>query len=123
MVSSPLAHADTSDGALTVLVNRDELGDHDYDSTVDGPQPGIQITVTDARGATVRGITDDKGQFVLLGTGQLSGGRYTVAAEIPPNLSELAPVPASDSYAPFTTTVDVSASSQTLRMGVAPKFA
>ena len=63
---------------------------------VDGPQPGIQIAVTDARGASVRGITDDDGHFVLDGTDQLAGGRYTVAAEIPPNLSELVPVPASE---------------------------
>jgi hypothetical protein len=121
--SSPRAHAETSDGTLTVLVSRDENGDHSYNSAVDGPQPGIQITVIDARGATVRGITDDDGRFVLTGTDQLSGGRYTVAAEIPPSLSELAPVPASDTYAPFTTTVDVSASSQTVRMGVAPGVA
>ena len=120
VVSSPLAHAETSDGTLTVLINRDENGDHSFDSA-DGPQPGIQIEVSDAGGATVRGITDDNGQFVLVGTEQLAGGRYTVTAEIPPNLSELVPVPASSSYAPFVTTVDVSASSQTVRMGVAPR--
>jgi SdrD B-like domain len=119
-VDSQTAHADTSDGTLTVVVNRDENDDHVFESGVDGPQPGIQIAVTDASGATVRGITDDDGQFVLDGTRQLAGGRYTVAAEIPPNLSELAPVPASETYAPFTTTVDVSTSSQTVRMGVAP---
>ena len=113
----------TSDGTLTVLVNRDENGDHGFDAGVDGPQPGIQIAVSDAGGATVRGITDDDGQFVLAGTDQLVGSRYTVAAEIPPSLSELAPVPASASYAPFVTTVDVSASSQTVRMGVAPRTA
>ena len=77
--------------------------------------------MSDAGGATVRGITDDNGQFVLGGTEQLAGGRYRVMAEIPPNLSELVPVPASSSYAPFVTTVDVSASSQTVRMGVAPR--
>lgn len=120
VISSPPAQADTSDGTLTVLVNRDENGDQAYDPGVDGPQPGIQIAVSDAGGATVRGITDDSGQFVLTSTDQLAGGRYTVAAEIPPSLSELAPVPASDSYVPFVTTVDVSASSQTVRMGVAP---
>jgi serine-aspartate repeat-containing protein C/D/E len=120
-VSSPLAHADTSDGTLTVIVNRDEDGDHGYDPAIDGPQPGIQITVTDASGASVRGITDDDGHFVLHGTNQLDGGRYTVTAEIPPNLSELVPVPASDTYASFVTTVDVSTSSQTVRLGVAPR--
>jgi hypothetical protein len=119
-LSSPPAHAEPSDGTLTVLVNRDENGNHGYDPGVDGPQPGIPITVSDAGGATVRGITDDDGQFVLAGTDQLAGGRYTVVAEIPPSLSELAPVPASDTYAPFVTTVDVSSGSQTVRMGVAP---
>jgi hypothetical protein len=119
-VSSPLAHADPSDGTLTVIVNRDEDGDYGYDPGIDGPQPGIQITVTDASGATVRGITDDDGHFVLEGTDQLDGGRYTVAAEIPPNLSELVPVPATSTYASFVTTVDISMSSQTVRMGVAP---
>ncbi len=118
--SSPTARADTSDGTLTVIVNRDENDDHVYDSAVDGPQPGIQISVTDGSGATVRGITDDDGQFVLPASDQLTGGRYTVAAEIPPNLSELAPVPASETYAAFTTTVDVSTGSETVRMGVAP---
>jgi uncharacterized protein (DUF2141 family) len=122
-VSTPFAHADTSDGTLTVLVNREENGDRGYHSGVDGPQPGIQIAVVDARGATVRGITDDRGQFVLIGTSQLTGGRYTVAAEIPPDLSELVPVPASETYAPFVTTVDVSTSSQTVRMAVAPRLA
>ena len=120
-VSAPLAHADTSDGTLTVLVNRDENGDHGYDSGVDGAQPGIQIAVIDAHGATVRGATDDRGQFVLTGTDRLAGGRYTVAAEIPPNLSDLVPVPASETYAPFVTTVDVSTGSQTVRMAVAPR--
>jgi hypothetical protein len=115
---APLASADTSDGTLTVLVSRDENGDHSYDSATDGPQPGIRVTVIDGSGASVRGITDNDGRFVLAGTDQLTGGRYTVAAEIPASLSDLVPVPASDTYAPFTTTVDVSASSQTLRMGV-----
>ena len=118
--SSPVAHADTSDGTLTVIVNRDEDGDNRYDPAVDGPQPGIQIAVTDARGASVHGITDDDGHFVLEGTDQLGGGRYRVAAEIPPNLSELVPVPATSTYASFVTTVDVSTSNQTVRMGVAP---
>ena len=120
-VTSPLASADKSDGILTVLVSRDEDGDHSYDSAIDEPQPGIQVTVIDPRGATVRGITDDDGTFVLPGTDELTGGRYTVTAEIPPSLSELMPVPASDTYAPFTATVDVSAGSQTVRMGVMPR--
>jgi hypothetical protein len=117
-VTSPSASADTSDGTLTVLITRDENGDHRYDSAIDGPQPGIQVTVIDPNGATVRGITDDNGMFVLAGTDDLSGGRYTVVAEIPASLSELVPVPASDTYAPFTTKVDVSTGSQTVRMGV-----
>jgi SdrD B-like domain len=119
-VSPPTAHADSSDGTLTVIVNRDENADEVFEAGVDGPQPGIQITVADLHGATVRGITNDDGEFVLAGTDQLAGGRYTVTAEIPSNLSELAPVSASQSYAPFMTTVDLSTGRQTVRMGVAP---
>src|SRR5918997_7158073 len=61
--SSSLAQADTSDGTLTVFVHRDENGNSGYDSALDGPQPGIQIAVHDAAGATVRGITNDDGKF------------------------------------------------------------
>ena len=53
------------------------------------------------------------------GSDQLSGGQYLVSAAIPPNLSELTPVAASETFASFRTTVDLRAGSRTVRMGVA----
>ena len=105
--SSPAAHAEVADGTLTVLVNRDEDGDSNFDNKTDPPQPGIEVAVTDPAGASVRGITDDNGQFVLTGTDRLAGGQYLVSAAIPPNLSELTPVTTSETFAPFSTTVDL----------------
>ena len=118
--SSPAAHAEVADGTLTVLVNRDEDRDSTYDSQADPPQPGIEVAVTDAAGASIRGITDDDGQFVLTGTDRLAGGQYLVSADIPPNLSELAPVTTSETFASFVTAVDLRGGNQTIRMGVAP---
>ena len=118
---SPPAYAEVSDGTLTVVVHRDEDGDDSYDDGADPPQPGIEIAVTDAAGSSVRGITDDDGRFVLTGTDRLAGGRYLVAAAIPPNLSELVPIDGSETYASFSTAVDLRAGSETVRMGVAPK--
>ena len=117
--SSPQAYADVSDGILTVVVNRDEDGDGSYDDGADPPQPGIEIAVSDASGASVRGITDDEGRFVLPGTDQLSGGQYLVNATVPPSLSELTPVAPSETFASFSTPVDLRGVSRTVRMGVA----
>ena len=117
--SSPAAHAEVADGTLTVLVNRDEDRDSTYDSQTDPPQPGIEVAVTDAAGASIRGITDDDGQFVLTGTDRLAGGQYLVSADIPPNLSELAPVTTSETFASFVTAVDLRGGNQTIRLGVA----
>lgn len=116
---APVAYAEVADGTLTVVVNRDENGDSRYDSQTDPPQPGIEVEVTDAAGASVRGITDDDGQFVLTGTDRLAGGQYLVDAAIPPTLSELAPVTASATFAPFSTKVDLRGGDQTVRLGVA----
>jgi SdrD B-like domain len=118
---SPPAHAEVSDGTLTVVVHRDEDNDGSYDDGGDPPQPGIEIVVTDPAGSSIRGITDDDGRFVLTGTDQLTGGRYQVVAAIPPNLSELVPVDDSVTFASFETAVDLRAGSETVRMGVAPK--
>ena len=101
--------------------HRDEDDDGTYDDGGDPPQPGIEIVVTDPAGASIRGITDDDGRFVLTGTDQLTGGRYQVVAAIPPNLSELVPVDDSLTFASFETTVDLRGGSETVRMGVAPK--
>ena len=115
------AYADATDGTLTVIVNRDVDQNGDYDSAVDAPQPGIKIVVTDASGEVEQGRTDDEGRYDLTGSEKLSGGRYFVVAEIPADLPDLAPVPASDSFSPLSTTVDVSTESETVRMGVASK--
>jgi len=119
VVSAPPAHAEVTDGTLTVVVNRDEDGDGSYDVGADPPQAGIEIAVTDTSGGSVRGITDDNGQFVVSGTDQLAGGRYLVTAAIPPNLSELTPVDSSESFASFSSAVDLRTGDQTVRLGVA----
>ena len=62
------ADGETTDGTLTVIVNRDVDGNQSYDATIDRPQPGIGIAVTDASGARVTGVTDTDGTFVLHGT-------------------------------------------------------
>jgi hypothetical protein len=114
----PAAHADPTDGTLTVIVNRDVDKDGAF-SAADVPQPGIVIVVSDADGEPVTGRTDDDGRFVLTPTDKLTGGRYFVVAEIPADLGDLVPVPASETYSALSTTVDVSADNQTVRMGVA----
>ena len=119
--SLPTASAEVDDGTLTVIVNRDLDGDNAYDAGEDPPQPGIDITVRDAQGKTKQGRTGSDGRYVLEGTDDLVGGLYFVVAEIPSVLSDLGPVPESETFAPLSTTVDVSADSQTVRMGVAVK--
>jgi SdrD B-like domain len=112
------ADAETTDGTLTVIVNLDVDGNGNYDSTVDRPQPGIEIAVTDASGYRVTGNTERDGRFVLAATSKLKGGRYFVVAEIPAR-SDLTPVPESSTFQPLSTTVDVTSEDQTVRMGVA----
>ena len=101
------ADAETTDGTLRVVVNRDVDGNGNYDGTVDQPQRGIEIAVTDAGGARVKGVTERDGTFVVEATSKLEGGRYFVVAEIPEPLSDLTPVPESSSFQPMSTTVDV----------------
>ena len=113
------ADAETTDGTLTVIVDLDVDGNGNYDSTVDRPQPGIKIAVTDASGYRVAGNTERDGRFVLAATSKLKGGRYFVVAEIPAALSDLTPVPESSTFQPLSTTVDVTSEDQTVRMGVA----
>ncbi len=112
------ADAETTDGTLTVIVNRDVDGNRNYDAAIDQPQPGIGIAVTDAGGYRVTGVTDGDGAFVLQGTSKLEGGRYFVAAEIPSVLPGLTPVLDSSTFQPLSTTVDVTSEDQTVRMGV-----
>lgn len=116
------ASADSSDQTLTVVVDRDVDGDGAYSADVDEPEPGIDITVTDASGASEQGVTDEHGEYVLEASDKLSGSRYFVVAEIPADL-DLSPVPESDSFAPLSTTVDVGSEPQKVRMGVATRVA
>ncbi|HSU35466.1 MAG TPA: SdrD B-like domain-containing protein [Propionibacteriaceae bacterium] len=116
------AWADVDDGTLTVIVNQDRNRNNSYDAGEDPPQPGIDITVRDAQGKTKHGRTGSDGRYVLEASDDLAGGLYFVAAEIPSAL-DLVPVPESETFAPLSTTVDVSADSQTVRMGVAVKAA
>jgi hypothetical protein len=112
------ADAETTDGTLTVIVDRDVDGNRNYDVAIDQPQPGIGIAVTDASGHHVSGVTDGDGTYVLDGTSRLEGGRYFVVAEIPAVLPGLTPVLDSSTFQPLSTTVDVTSEDQTVRMGV-----
>jgi hypothetical protein len=112
------ADAETTDGTLTVIVDRDVDGNRNYDVAIDQPQPGIGIAVTDASGHHVSGVTDSDGTYVLDGTSRLKGGRYFVVAEIPAMLPGLTPVLDSSTFQPLSTTVDVTSEDQTVRMGV-----
>lgn len=111
------ALADTTDGTLTVTVAVDRDADGGYDPATDGRQPGILVTVTDAGGGTVSGATDGEGEFVVEPTAELTGGRYFVTAQVPDDLAVIA-LPAGDSFAPFSSTVDVSAGDQAVTLGV-----
>jgi uncharacterized protein (DUF2141 family) len=120
MVALPLpAAAQTTDGTLTVIVDRDVDRNGSYSSNIDQPQPGIEVTVTDASGRNVKGVTGRDGKFILRPSAKLKGGRYFVAAKIPATFDDLAPVPESATFQPLNTTVDVSSQNQTVRMGVA----
>ena len=58
---SPAA-ADPTDGTLTIVVQRDTDASGSYDSGVDNPQPGIEITVRYPGGHTETGVTGDDGR-------------------------------------------------------------
>ncbi|HEY5822106.1 MAG TPA: SdrD B-like domain-containing protein [Propionibacteriaceae bacterium] len=113
------AEADSTDGTLTVSVQRDVDRNGQYDSNIDSPQPGIKITVSDAGGKAIDGETDSNGDFVLGANDTLTGGRYFVVAEIPAALGDLVPVSESDSFQSLSTTADVTSESAAIRMGVA----
>ena len=120
MVVLPLpAAAQSSDGTLTVIVNRDVDRNGNYNGDIDQPQSGIEVTVTDASGRNAKGVTDRDGRFILRASAKLTGGRYFVAAKIPAALDDLVPVPESPTFQPLNTTVDVTSQDQTIRMGVA----
>ncbi len=62
MVVLPLtASAETNDGTLTVIVDRDVDRNGSYSSGIDQPQRDIEIVVTDAAGKSVQGATGSDG--------------------------------------------------------------
>lgn len=117
MVTTP-ARAEPSDGVITVMVDIDTDRDGVYDPGLDTPVAGIEITVTDAAGSAVDGITDSGGHFEVTPTAKLVGGRYFVTAELPDSMGQLIPAPESADFASFSTSVDVTSENQTVRMAV-----
>jgi len=113
------AGAQPTDATLTVIVNRDIDQNGSYSSDIDQPQPGIEISVTDASGHSVHGVTGRDGRFVHRASTKLAGGRYFVVAKVPHSLAGLTPVPESSTFQPWSTTVDLTSETQTVRMGVA----
>ena len=108
------AEAETTDGTLTVIVNRDIDGNGNYDGTIDEPQRH-QDCGNDASGHLVDGVTERDGSFVLAATSTLKGAVFVVA-EIPAVLSGLSPCFESSTFQPLSTTVNVTSENQTVRM-------
>ncbi|MET8722316.1 SdrD B-like domain-containing protein [Streptomyces misionensis] len=106
------AGASTSDGTLTVETLRDFFGTGVINTTMDVPQRGMKVTVTDAAGHHVSGVTDATGKVVVAPSASLSGGRYRVDVTVPaPYSGYLRAAPASTAqnhFDSFTTFVDVS---------------
>ncbi|MDT0269075.1 SdrD B-like domain-containing protein [Streptomyces sp. DSM 44915] len=106
------AVAATSDGTLTVEVLRDFFGTGVINATMDVPQRGIQVDVTDPEGNRVTGVTDVTGRVVVPPSGELTGGRYRVDVTVPaPYADYLRAAPASTAenhFDSFTSFVDVS---------------
>ncbi len=111
------ASADSTDGTLTVTVVLDLDANGRYEPEMDRAQPGVTVTVVDAGGGTVRGTTDEDGRFVVEPTSELAGGRYFVTAAAPDDLGVIPSAP-SESFAPPSSTVDLSAGSQSVTIGV-----
>jgi LPXTG-motif cell wall-anchored protein len=106
------ASASTTDGTLTVQVLRDFFGTGVINSTMDVPQQGMRIDVSDPAGHHVTGITDATGKVVVSPSTVLTGGKYRVDVTIPaPYSNYLQAAPASTAANHFdsaTTFVDVS---------------
>lgn len=77
------AGASTSDGTLTVETLRDFFGTGVINTTMDVPQRGMKVTVTDAAGHHVSGVTDATGKVVVAPSASLTGGRYRVDVTVP----------------------------------------
>ncbi|MDT9680998.1 SdrD B-like domain-containing protein [Streptomyces sp. TRM76323] len=106
------AAASTADGTLTVEVLRDFFGTGVINATMDVPQRGMKVAVTDPAGHVVTGVTDATGKVVVSPSAALSGGRYRVDVSIPaPYSDHLRAAPASTAenhFDSFTSFVDVS---------------
>ncbi|WP_249028299.1 SdrD B-like domain-containing protein [Saccharopolyspora spinosa] len=106
------AGASAADGTLTVEVLRDFFGTGVINTTMDVPQQGMKVDVTDPAGHHVTGITDATGKFVVSPSTVLTGGQYRVDVTVPaPYSNYLRAAPASTAanhFDSFTTFVDVS---------------
>ncbi len=106
------AAASTSDGTLTVEVMRDFFGTGVINATMDVPQRGIKVEVSDPAGHEVTGITDATGKVVVSRSTGLTGGRYRVDVTVPAPYSDyLRAAPASTAvnhFDSFTSFADVS---------------
>ncbi|MFF9819547.1 SdrD B-like domain-containing protein [Streptomyces sp. NPDC014006] len=111
-VTTGTASASTTDGTLTVEVLRDFFGTGVINATMDVPQRGMKVQVSDPAGHTVTGVTDATGKVVVSGPTVLSGGQYRVDVSVPaPYSGYLRPAPASTAdnhFDSFTSFVDVS---------------
>ncbi|MFD7921918.1 SdrD B-like domain-containing protein [Streptomyces sp. NPDC059740] len=106
------AGAASADGTLTVEVLRDFFGTGVINATMDVPQRGMQVEISDPTGHTVTGVTDATGKAVVSQSAVLSGGRYRVDVTVPaPYRDYLRAAPASTAenhFDSFTSFVDVS---------------
>ncbi|MGW2980717.1 SdrD B-like domain-containing protein [Streptomyces humidus] len=106
------AAASTADGTLTVEVLRDFFGTGVINATMDVPQRGMKVKISDPAGHDVTGVTDATGKVVVSRSTALSGGQYRVDVSIPPPYSGyLRAAPASTAenhFDSFTSFVDVS---------------
>ncbi|MBI0376331.1 hypothetical protein JBE27_08600, partial [Streptomyces albiflaviniger] len=106
------ATASTGDGTLTVQVLRDFFGTGVINTTMDVPQRGMKVKVSDPAGHRVSGTTDATGKVVVSKSTELTGGQYRVDVTIPaPYNKYLQAAPASTAenhFDSFTTFVDVS---------------
>lgn len=106
------ATASTGDGTLTVEVLRDFFGTGVINATMDVPQRGMKVEISDPAGHDVTGVTDATGKVVVSGSAELAGGRYRVDVSVPAPYSDyLRAAPASTAanhFDSFTSFVDVS---------------
>ncbi|MFD2419791.1 SdrD B-like domain-containing protein [Amycolatopsis pigmentata] len=106
------AAASTGDGTLTVEVLRDFFGTGVINTTMDVPQRGMSVDVSDSAGHHVTGITDATGKVVVSASTVLTGGQYRVDVSVPAPYSDyLRAAPASTAanhFDSFTSFADVS---------------